>query len=970
VAEANNLSDLASTSTARTNLGLGSLATLSSINNGNWSGTQLSVANGGTGWTNIAANTLLTGNGSGTLATTSVGTGLSLAGGTLSNSGITSVAQTYGSGQTGAITFATSSALSFNGLTSGQTISNSGSTFTFANTLSGTLNNSGLTNSTIGLSTPNGTLSVSGSPASLGASFSADLNLAHGNWWTAAQNFTNASSSQFTATSSVFFTSLTNALLATDQNGKVLATTTIGNNLLQNSGALTVSPGSGLSGAGAVSLGGSTSLSLNLANANAWTGLQNFANATTSGFEATSTSVFFSGIKNALLSTNASGQVVGTTSVSVGYLTGTLGAANGGTGLSSVTTGDLLYGSGTNAWSRLGIGTGGYVLGVVGGVPAWVATTTLSTISGTLAASQGGTGWSNVASGAILYGNGGSALATTSAGTAGQVLALLNGIPTWTATTTLSTISGTLAVANGGTGAPTFGQGWIYSSGGTCALAASTSPTVNYITATSTTATSTFAQGVNVAAGCFAIGGTCLSAPSSLLSSANIWTGLQTFTSGLIAQASSTIGNGTQTGGLTISGGATTTGNAYFTGRVGIGTMTPSSALEVNGDIRITSGSGGHIYFADGSSMITATANGTGITSWNDINFQTGDQINLQTGNGSATSTKMLITNAGSVGIGTTTPGSILSVQGVANFTTATSTYYSTGGINIGSGCFAVAGNCIGGAPLQTQLGQTFTVDASSSAISADTIVSLTKTGTVEEGFATIQNSFPTTLLAPFNPGGPLAAQLDSSHAVIEYTDGSNSSQETALDCTTSGTLSCGTPVLTSTSTSGTFNKPIILSTTEFVIEYTDSHNSSAETAVACATAGTAITCGTPITTSTSTATNYASGDLDSTHFFVAYNDSHNSSKETAVVCSISGTAITCGTPVMTSGSTSSLAPGGTVATTVDLDSTHFAIEYLDTTNGSKQTRHRVFGIRHDHHLRHASGYEQLDYQRFQRWRS
>lgn len=49
-------------------------------------------------------------------------------------------------------------------------------------------------------------------------------------------------------------------------------------------------------------------------------------------------------------------------------------AANyGGTGLSSYTTGDLLYASGTTTLAKRSIGTTGQVLTVVGGLPAWAA---------------------------------------------------------------------------------------------------------------------------------------------------------------------------------------------------------------------------------------------------------------------------------------------------------------------------------------------------------------------------------------------------------------------------------------------------------------------------------------------------------------------------------------------------------------------------------------------------------------------
>lgn len=68
------LIDDASAADQRTTLGLGTLATQNTVDNGDWSGADLSVANGGTGVSTLTDNGVLIGNGSGAIQATAVGT--------------------------------------------------------------------------------------------------------------------------------------------------------------------------------------------------------------------------------------------------------------------------------------------------------------------------------------------------------------------------------------------------------------------------------------------------------------------------------------------------------------------------------------------------------------------------------------------------------------------------------------------------------------------------------------------------------------------------------------------------------------------------------------------------------------------------------------------------------------------------------------------------------------------------------
>lgn len=102
-------------------------------------------------------------------------------------------------------------------------------------------------------------------------------------------------------------------------------------------------------------------------------------------------------------------------------LTGTVAATNGGTGTATVTTGDLLYGSGTNTWSKLAAGAAykSLVMNAGGTNVEWnaVALNQSGAVSGALGATNGGTGQSSYAVGDILYSGSTNALAKLSGNT-------------------------------------------------------------------------------------------------------------------------------------------------------------------------------------------------------------------------------------------------------------------------------------------------------------------------------------------------------------------------------------------------------------------------------------------------------------------------------------------------------------------------------------------------------------------------
>jgi hypothetical protein len=101
----------------------------------------------------------------------------------------------------------------------------------------------------------------------------------------------------------------------------------------------------------------------------------------------------------------------------------------------AATEGDLLYATGTNAIGNLSdVATGDVLIsGGTAALPSWGNVALASAVSGTLPVANGGTGATSLTSNGILYANGTAAIGATAAGTTGQILtANSSGVPVWT----------------------------------------------------------------------------------------------------------------------------------------------------------------------------------------------------------------------------------------------------------------------------------------------------------------------------------------------------------------------------------------------------------------------------------------------------------------------------------------------------------------------------------------------------------
>ena len=175
----------------------------------------------------------------------------------------------------------------------------------------------------------------------------------------------------------------------------------------------------------------------------------------------------------------------------------------------------------------------------------------------------------------------------------------------------------------------------------------------------------------------------------------------------------------------------------------------------------------------------------------------------------------------------------------------------------------------------------------------------------------------------------------NSNKVVIAYSDYANNYYGTAVVGTVSGTsISFGTPVVYESASVFYVVCTFDSNLNKVVIAYRDADNSSYGTAVVGTVSGTSISFGTPVVFESATVnTKGITFDSNLNKVVIAYSDSGNSGYGTSIVGTVSGTAISFGSPVVFAS-----ADTQNVSTTFDSASNKVVIAYRDVGNDNYGT--------------------------------
>lgn len=357
------------------------------------------------------------------------------------------------------------------------------------------------------------------------------------------------------------------------------------------------------------------------------------------------------------------------------FTLGTLGAANGGTGNITNSVGDILIGTGVPSWSRLTMGTNGFILMASAAGEQWVATTTFS-------------GGLTYLSGNVTINNG--AISTgqiaTSTFNANQLIWFNNSTGVIEGTSTVITVGRIIATSTTVASQFPVASTTALSVSGALMVNAASSSINNLQTVFSSTTALTVTGALMVNAPTSTINYLSLISATS--------TGLSYFPGGLIANA----GSSTITYLIGIS--ATTTGLAYSPGGI-IVNAASSTITYLMGISATTTGlayaPGGMIINNASSSInnlqnIFASSTAISITGMLNVNNGTSTVTNLTMV--SATSTTLAVTSSSTIANARIVNASstALTVDGVASTTVLRVDRLADGCINITSGLIGTTG--------------------------------------------------------------------------------------------------------------------------------------------------------------------------------------------------------------------------------------------------------------------------------------